>query len=64
MKNTTETPTYWHSSIESVNEDLAAVSRGRVTELLPSAGKRKIHLVEYGKSNLPPSMASLSSALG
>ncbi len=64
MKEITELPVYWHGSIELVNEGLKKVKKGRVTELLPSAGGRPIYMVEYGTSNLPPRTANLSSALG
>ncbi|MBR2466843.1 MAG: hypothetical protein IKB38_07970 [Clostridia bacterium] len=57
-------PIYWHGSVELVNEGIKKVKRGTVKELLPSAGGRPIYMVEYGKSNLPPRKANLSSALG
>ena len=57
-------PIYWHGSVEQVNEDIKKIKKGTVTELLPSAGGRPIYMIEYGKSNLPPRKANLSSALG
>ena len=57
-------PIYWHGSVELVNEGVKKVKRGKVKELLPSAGGRPIYMIEYGKSNLPPRKANLSSALG
>ena len=57
-------PIYWHGSVEQVNEDIKKIKKGRVKELLPSAGGRPIYMIEYGKSNLPPRKANLSSALG
>lgn len=64
MKEIVELPVYWHSSVEAVNEDIKKIKKGKVTELLKSAGGREIYMVEYGKNTLPKSMASLSSALG
>lgn len=57
-------PIYWHSSVDVVNEDIKNIKKGKVTELLPSAGNRPIYMIEYGSSNLPKGKASLSSALG
>ncbi|MBP3322689.1 MAG: hypothetical protein J6M16_00690 [Clostridia bacterium] len=64
MKEIIEPPVYWHSSVEQVNEDISKVKKGKVHTLLPSAGKRPIYMVEYGEKTIPPSKASLSSALG
>ena len=64
MKEIVTPPVYWHSSVEVVNEDISKIKRGKVTELLPSAGNRPIYVIEYGESHLPKSKASLSSALG
>ncbi len=64
MKEIVELPVYWHGSVELVNEGLKKIKKGKVTELLPSAGGRPIYMVEYGKSNLPPRTANYSSALG
>ena len=58
------TPDYWKSSLKDVDEVVKSVKRGRVTEMLPSAGKRPIYMIEYGQSNLPKGQANLSSALG
>ena len=57
-------PIYWHGSVDAVNEDIKKIKKGTVKELLPSAGGRPIYMIEYGKSNLPPRKANLSSALG
>ena len=57
-------PIYWHGSVDAVNEDIKKIKKGRVKELLPSAGGRAIYMIEYGESNLPKRKANLSSALG
>lgn len=59
-----QVPDYWKGSIEDVLSGIKAIRKGHVTELLPSASGRPIHMVEYGQSHLPPSRATLSSALG
>lgn len=64
MKEIVELPVYWHTSVDVVQEDIKKIKKGKVTELLPSAGGRPIQMIEYGKNTLPKSMASLSSALG
>ncbi len=65
LKEIIEPPVYWHGSVELVNEGLKSVKKGIVTALRPSAGKRPIYMVEYGKSTLPPRTANtVSSALG
>ncbi|MBQ4071477.1 MAG: hypothetical protein IJD51_03570 [Clostridia bacterium] len=57
-------PVWWKSTLEDVEETLALVKRGTVTELARSAGGRPIYKVEYGKSNVKMGSANLSSALG
>ena len=57
-------PVYWKNNLQDVEDTMALVKRGKVTELLKSAGKRPVYMVEYGKSTLPKSQATLSSALG
>ena len=57
-------PVYWRGNVKDVEDTVALVKHGKVTKLLPSAGGRNIYMVEYGKSNLPKSQATLSSALG
>lgn len=64
MKEIIEPPIYWHSSVEQVNEDIKKITKGKVTELLPSAGKRPIYMIEYGERTIPESKATLSSACG
>ena len=57
-------PVYWKTRLDQVEETLAHVKKGRVTKPAVSAGGRPIYMIEYGKSNLPPRKANLSSALG
>ena len=57
-------PIYWHGSVDVVNEDIKKIKKGRVKELLPSAGGRPIYMIEYGENTLPKRKANLSSALG
>lgn len=55
---------YWKGSLQDVEEAVREVKKGRVYEMRASAGGRPIYRIEYGYSNLPPSKATLSSALG
>lgn len=55
---------YWKGNIQDVEKAIQEVRKGKVQELRPSAGGRSVYMIEYGTSNLPPSHATLSSALG
>lgn len=55
---------YWKGNIQDVEAAVQKVKRGKVHTLRPSAGGRPIYMIEYGTSNMPPSRATLSSALG
>ena len=57
-------PVYWRSNLKDVEDTVALVKRGKVTSLLPSAGKRPIYMIEYGESSIPAPTATYSSALG
>ena len=57
-------PEYWHGGLDTVYADIGEIKLGRVMKMLPSAGGRKIHLIEYGQSGLGKRKANLSSALG
>lgn len=57
-------PPYWRGNLQDVEAGIREVKKGQVHTLRPSAGGRPIYMVEYGSSNLPPSRANLSSALG
>lgn len=59
-----ELPVYWKTTLKEVEDALALVKKGTVTKVYDSAGGRPIYRVEYGKSNLKPGTANLSSALG
>lgn len=57
-------PVYWRGNLQDVEVAVKEVKKGKVHTLRPSAGGRPIYMIEYGTSNLPPSQATLSSALG
>ncbi|MBR5248521.1 MAG: hypothetical protein IKV27_06235 [Lachnospiraceae bacterium] len=57
-------PAYWKCNLQDVEHTLQEVKKGKLHKLKSSAGKRPIHMIEYGSSNLPASRATLSSALG
>lgn len=58
-------PGWWRTGVESVREVVAAVARGRVSELARTPGGRPVHLVAYGEPE--PHLrgsANFNSALG
>ena len=57
-------PVYWKTRLDEVEQTLALVKKGVVTQPCVSAGGRPIYVLEYGKSNLPPRKANCSSAMG
>lgn len=59
-----EKPDFWITRLDEIDEAMKTVKLGKVTELLPSAGGRKIYMVEYGTDNVKMGDANLSSALG
>lgn len=59
-----KSPVYWKGNVQDVEAVVQKVKRGKVHKLRPSAGGRPIYMIEYGTSNMPPSQATLSSALG
>lgn len=59
-----QVPNYWKGSTTDVFTGVGQVKKGIVHNLKPSASGLPIHMIEYGTSNLPPSKATLSSALG
>lgn len=59
-----EKPVYWNCSLQDVEITVQEVKKGKVHILRSSAGGRPVYMIEYGTSNLPPSHATLSSALG
>lgn len=61
---TEKVPEYWKGNLKDVESIVQEVKKGTVHTLRPSAGGRPIYMIEYGTSNLPPSRATLSSALG
>lgn len=60
----TETPIYWKTTLEDVEETLKLVKKGTVTQIATSAGGRPIYQIEYGQSNVKMGTANCSSALG
>lgn len=57
-------PAYWKGNNQDVENTIREVKKGKVHRLRESAGGRPIYMIEYGSSNMPPSQATLSSALG
>lgn len=64
MEKEINCPSWWLSTLEDIEQTLALVKKGTVTEIAKSAGGRPIYLIEYGKSNIKWGSANLSSALG
>lgn len=63
MERKFETPVYWKSTLNDIEETIRTVKKGKVRTAL-SAGGRTIYLIEYGKKNEFNRMANLSSAVG
>lgn len=59
-----QVPAYWKGNNQDVENVIRDIKKGKVHRLRDSAGGRPIYMIEYGSSNMPPSQATLSSALG
>ncbi len=59
-----EKPDFWITRLDEIDEAAKSAKIAKVSELLPSAGGRKIYLFEYGTDNVKMGKANLSSALG
>lgn len=59
-----QVPVFWKGNNQDVEDIVKEVKKGTVHKLRDSAGGRPIYMIEYGSSNMPPSQATLSSALG